>query len=101
MIKGNEVVNGLCQEGMALFCEDEVVGNADRDGLGENDGVHQERVQRPQAANVKVEIDTSIMVENEVTNRVGTLDYVVVVVEGIKKPRVMLSDELARASICP
>lgn len=101
MIKGDEVVNGLRQKGVTLFREDEVIGNTDRYSLWQNDGVHQERVQRAQATNVKVEVDTSVMVQNEVTNRVGTLDHIFVVVEGIKKPRILLSDELARVGIRP
>lgn len=62
MIKGDEVVNGLCKERVPFFCEDEVVGNTNRDGLWENDGIDQERVERSQAADVKVDIDTSIVV---------------------------------------
>ena len=41
------------------------------------------------------------MVQNEVTNHVGALDDVLVVVEGIKKPRIMFCNELARAGVCP
>lgn len=101
MIKGNQVVNGLCKEGVPLFRKDEVVGNTDRNGLWKNDRVYQERVERPQATNIKVEIYTSVMVQNEVTNHIGALDNVLIVVEGIKKPRIMFCNKLARAGICP
>lgn len=101
MIKGTEVVNGLRQEGVTFFGEDKVIGNTDRDSFWENDGVYQEWVERAQTTNVKVEVDTSVMVQNKVTNGVGALDDVFVVVEGVKKPRVVLGDEFARIGICP
>lgn len=101
MIKGNEVVNGLCKEGVPLFCEYKVIGDTDRDGLRENDRIYQEGVQRPQASNVKVKIDAPVMVKNKVTNRVGSLDYIFVVVKGVKEPRIMFRNEFARAGVRP
>lgn len=101
MIKGDQVVNGLRQEGMLFFRENEVVGNTDRYCFRENDGVHQKRVEWPQATNVKVEIDTSVVVEHKVTNHVGTLDNVFIVVEGIQKPGVIFCNKLARAGVRP
>ena len=44
---------------------------------------------------VQIDIDTSIMCQDKVPNRVGPLDRMCVVVEGVQKPRILGSNELA------
>ena len=101
VVERDEVVNSLSHEGVTLLGKHEIVGDANRNGFGEDDGVGEERVEWAETADVQVEIDTSIMVQNEITNSVGTLNSVGVTVEGIQEPVVMFSDEFTGTCICP
>ena len=91
----------LGHEWMVLLGKHEVVGYANWDRPGKDDGEGEQRVDWALAANVNVHVDTTIMVEDEVADGVGTLDGVLVRVKGIEEPGVLGRDELARAGVCP
>ena len=91
----------LGKEGVPLLGEHEVVGYADRDGLGEDDTVHQQRIHPSEAAHVEVDVYPAIVVQDEVADNIGALDGVGVSVEGIEEPAVVLSNKLASTGIGP
>lgn len=86
---------------MPLLGKHEVVGDADGDCLGKDNVVSEKGVERAEAADVKVEIDTTKVVEDEVPDSVCTLDGVGVAIEGLEEPGVILSNELASTGIGP
>ena len=86
VVKAHEVVDGLLQERMSFFCEHEVVGDSYGNCLWQNDGVDKKWIQRFQAPDIKINVDTAIVVENKVPDGVCTLDRVDIVVERIKEP---------------
>ena len=91
----------LGKEGVPLLGEHEIVGYADRDGLGEDDTVHQQRIHPSEAAHVEVDVYPAIVVQDEVADNIGALDGVGVSVERLEEPGVLLGDELARSGVCP
>lgn len=97
----HEAVDGLGHEGMMLLGEHKVIGYTDRLGSGENDGVDQERVHGAETTDVEVDVDTAIVVEDEVADNVGSLDGVCITVEGVEEPTVVLGDELTGTGIGP
>jgi hypothetical protein len=50
---------------------------------------------------VEVDVDAAEVGEDEIADRVGTLDGVGVVVETVEEPRVFRSNELSRAGVGP
>lgn len=101
MVEGNEVVNGLGHEGMALLGEHEIIGDADGNGTGKDDGVGEEGIERADATNVEVNVNTTVMIEYEVPDGVGPLDGVGVAVKCVEEPRVLICYELAGTRVCP
>jgi hypothetical protein len=101
MVKGDEIVDSLCEEWMALFGKHEVIGHSNGDRLWEDDGVDEQRVERTYAPNIEVEIDATVVVENKVADGVCSLDGVRVVIEGVEEPRIVLGNEVARLFVCP
>ena len=81
MIESDEVVDSLSHKRMALLGEHEVIGNADRNRLGEDNGVYKEGVEGPKATDVQVDVNAAVVVEDEIANGVGSLDGVGVTVE--------------------
>lgn len=101
VVKSDEVVDRLEEERVSLLSKDEVVGNADRNGLWENDGEMEQRIHGPLAANVQVDVDATIVVQDKVPDHVCALDSIWVVVVGVEEPRVMFSNELPRRFVRP
>lgn len=95
MIEGGEIVYGLLHEGMAFGGEHEVVGDPDRNSLGEDDGMNKELVHWAEAADVQVDVNPSVVMQHEVSNGVGALYHVWVVVISVQKPRIVLLDKLS------
>lgn len=86
MVEIDEIMDGLLKQWVAFFCKHKVVRDANGNGFRKDDGVYEERVYWAKASNIQIDINTSIMVENKVTDSVGTLYGVCVVVKGIEKP---------------
>jgi hypothetical protein len=101
VVKGNEVVDRLEEEWMPLLSKDKVVGDADGVCLWENDGKVEEGIHGPLTANVEVDIDATIVMQNKIPDHVGTLDGIWVVVVGVEEPRVMFRNELPGRIVCP
>ena len=97
----HEVVDGLSHKWVVLLGEHKVVGNTDRFCPRKDDRVDEERVHRADAAHIEVHVDTAIVVEDEVTDNVGTLDGVCVAIEGVEKPTVVLCNKLTSTGIGP
>jgi hypothetical protein len=95
VVKSNEVVDSLIHEGVVRRGKDEVIRNTDGDGLWEYNGVCEEGIEWLCAANVEIEVDTAIVVEDEVSDGIGTLDGVGVAVKGREEPWVVFFNELA------
>lgn len=53
------------------------------------------------ADGVHVEIQTAKVVEDKVSNGIGSLDGKVEVIPGIEEPRVFVRDEVAGGLVCP
>jgi len=81
MVEGYQVVNGLVQQRMALFCKHEVVRYSHRDSLRENNRIYEERVQGAKASDVQIKVYSTIMMKDEITNCVGTLNRIGIAVE--------------------
>ncbi|KAI3475437.1 hypothetical protein L1887_63205 [Cichorium endivia] len=101
VVEVDEVVDELVHEGMRLGCEHDVVGDADGDGLGEDDLEAEEGVEAAEAANVEVHVDAAVVVEDKVADGVGTLDGVRVGVKDGEEPVVVLFDEASRRGVGP
>ena len=86
MVEIDEIMDGLLKQWVTFFCKHKVVRDANRNGFWKDDGVYEERVYWAKASNIQIDINTSIMVENKVTDSVGTLYGICVVVKGIEKP---------------
>jgi hypothetical protein len=67
VIESDEVVDRLCHERMPFFREHEVIGNTNGYRFGEDNREDEERVERAKAANVQVDVHTSIVMENEIS----------------------------------
>jgi len=101
MVKGDEVVDSLSEERVPLLCKHEVIGDADRNSLGQNDGEYQERIQRPRATDIKVKVYPAVVIKNEITNSICSLNRIRVTVKRVKEPGIVLRDKLAGASVGP
>jgi len=101
VIELDEILNRLLHEGMVLLGKHKVVGNADRDGARQNDGVDKQWVDALETADVEVEINTAVVVEDKVADCVCALDRVLVCVEGGQKPGVVGCQEVAGFYVCP
>lgn len=76
VVEGDEVVNGLGEERMPLFCEHEVVGYADRDSAREDDRMYEEGVETAKTTNIQIEIYAAVVMEDKVADSIGALDGV-------------------------
>lgn len=83
MVEGDEVVDGLLEERMALLCKYKVIRNTDWDGLGKDNRIYQERIHRAETSDIQVEIYSTIIMEDEVAYRIGMLNRVSVTVKGV------------------
>ena len=83
MVKGDEVVDCLLQQRMPFLGKHEVIGDANRDGLRENDGIDEKRVQGAEASNIQIQVYATVMIKDEVTYGVGTLYGVGITVESL------------------
>ena len=81
MIESDEVVDRLRHERMPFLRKHEVIGNTDRYCFGEDDGVYEEGVEGTKAADVQIDVHAAIVMEDEVSNGVGSLNGVGVCVE--------------------
>jgi hypothetical protein len=67
---------------MALFGKHEVIRHAHWDSLWEDDRIYEERVQRSKASNVQIEVYSTIMVKDEITNCISTLYRIGIAIKG-------------------
>ena len=88
MIECDQVMDSLLHERVAFFSKHKIIGDTDRDGFGQNDGKHEERVEWPKTTDVEIQIHASIVMENEVTDRVRTLDGIGIGIKRREKPRI-------------
>ena len=79
----------MLHERVALLGKHKVIGDAHRDGFGENDGKHEERVEWSQTADVEIQIHTSIVMEQEVPDSVRALDRIGIGVKRRQEPGIM------------
>jgi hypothetical protein len=101
VIECDEVVNHLIHEGVALGREDEVVAYAHRPRFGENDLEAKKRVHSPSATNVEIHVDSTVFVEDKVSDGICSLNCVGIRIEDGQEPGVILGDEGTRRSIRP
>ena len=101
MIESDEVMNRLGHERVPLFREHEVIGNANRYGLGEDDWKDEEGVEGAEATDVQIDVHAAVVVENEISNGVGSLNRVGVSLESVQEPGIVLSNEISRTRVCP
>lgn len=101
VVEGDEVVDGLLHERMALLGKHEVIGNANGDCFGKYDGELEQGIHRAQTADVEVHVDSSITVEHEVANSVRALNWILIVVECFEKPGIVLCEERPGGVVCP
>jgi len=101
VIESDEVVDRLGHERVPLFREHEVIGNANGYGLGEDNWEDEERVEGAEASDVQIDVHAAVVVKNEISNGVGSLDRVGVSVEGVQEPGIVLSNEISRTRVCP
>ena len=78
-----------------------VVAHAQRVCLGEDRIVYQQRCEILCAADVEIEIDATVVVEDEVAHGVGALDGVGVAVVCVEEPGVELGEEVVSRLIAP
>lgn len=71
MIEGDEVVDGELHEGVFGAAEDQVIGYTNGNGMWEDDIEVEQGVQRPLAADVQIQIDAAVVVENKVSLQKG------------------------------
>ena len=83
VIESDKVVDRLRHERMPLFREHEIIGNANGYCFGEDNREDEERVERAKAANVQVDIHAPIVMENEISNGVGSLNGIGIGVESV------------------
>lgn len=78
-----------------------IVRYSSGDGATDPGWVGKERVEATFAAVVKINVNPSVVREDEIADRVCALDGVWVIVESLEKPGVSLHDESAGLFICP
>ena len=83
MIEGDEVVDRLRHEGMPLFREHEIIGNTNGYRFGEDNRKDEERIERTKAADVQVDVYASVVMENEISDCVGSLNGIGIGVESV------------------
>jgi len=101
MVKGNQVVYGLSHERVSLFRKYEIIRDADGYGAREDDGEDEKGVQPTKAANVEVHVDATVVMKDEVANRIRPLDSIGVRIKRVEEPTVILCNELAGTGVCP
>jgi hypothetical protein len=101
MVKGNQVVNSLSHERVFLFRKHEIVRDADGYGARKNDGEDKEGIQTTQAANVEVDVDAAVVMEDEVANGIRSLNGIWVRIKRVEEPAVVLGNKFTRTSVSP
>lgn len=96
-----ERVDDTQEEGMARDRAHGVVGDASGYGPPQPGRVGQEGVEATVTAIVQVNVDATIMGQDEISDGVGALDVFLVVVKGFKEPGVFSSNKLARLCVGP
>lgn len=86
---------------MVFLCEHKVVGDSQRVRPRQNDREGEQGVHRTKTANVQIDVDTTVVIQDEVTDSISALDRIRVAVEGLEEPGVLLRDELARGNVSP
>lgn len=95
MIERDQIVDCLRYERVAFLSEHEVVRYANRNRLGKDDRVDEQAIQRPATSHVKVEVNASIVVEDEITDSVCALDRICVRIVRVYEPGVFVCDEFS------
>lgn len=94
-VVARQIVNDTQEEWVTRDRAHCIVGDTGRQSAAHPGGVREQRVQTTIAAIIQVEINTTIVGEDKVTDRVGTLNGIFVVVKRFEEPGVLGSDELA------
>jgi len=94
-VVAGQVVNDTQEEWVTRNRAHCVVGDTGRQSAAHPGGVGEQRIQATVATIVQVEINTTVVGEDKVTDRVGALNGVFVVVKGLEEPGVLGSDKLA------
>lgn len=101
MIESDQIANHEIHERMALLRNKHIVAQSNRNSSRQNNAKVEQRVEPPLAADVHVEVDAAVMVQNEVANRVRSLDRVRVAVKGRQIPRIACCDEVSCRLVRP
>lgn len=101
MVESDEVVDELIHERMPFGRDDNVIGNADRNGLWQDDLESQKRVEATETANVKIHVDTTVVMKHKVANGVCALNGIRIAIKDGQEPIVVLCDEFARVCVGP
>jgi hypothetical protein len=101
MVKGNQVVYSLSHERVFFFRKHEVIRDAHGYGTRENDGKDKEGIHTTQAANVEVDVDAAVVMEDKVANGIRPLDSIWVRIKCVKEPTVVLRNKFTRTSVSP
>jgi hypothetical protein len=101
MVKGNQVVYSLSHERVFFFRKHEVIRDAHGYGTRKNDGKDKEGIQTTQAANVEVDVDAAVVMQDKVANSIRPLDSIWVRIKCVEEPTVVLRNKFTRTSVSP
>jgi hypothetical protein len=101
MVKGNQVVYSLSHERVSFFRKHKVIRDAHGYGTRKNDGKDKEGIQMTQAANVEVDVDAAVMMEDKVANCICPLDRIWVRIKRVEEPTIVLRNKFTRTSVSP
>ena len=101
MVKGNQVVYSLSHERVFFFRKHEVIGDPHGYSARKNDGKVKEWIQTTQAANVEVDVDAAIVMEDKVADSIRPLDSIRVGIKSVEEPTVVLCNKFTRTSVSP
>lgn len=89
------------EEGVLRNRSHRIVGDTSRSGTTNPRRVSEKRIQAAVAAIVKVNVGSTVVGQDKVTDRVGALDGVLVAIEGVKEPGVFFGDKVTRFLVGP
>lgn len=96
-----QVVNNTEEERVAGDCAHHVVGDSSRHGAAHPCRVGEQRVEASVTTIVQIDVDSTIVRQHKIPNRVRALDGVLVVLESFEEPRVFSRNEVPTLRICP
>lgn len=100
-IVGLQRLDHTDKEGMLRNCAHRIVADSRGHSASNPSWITKERVEASVAAVIQINIYTTVVSKDEVTDGISSLDGEGVVVESFEEPRVFASDELTRSFVGP